>query len=713
MYKSVLFLLVALCLACSGENSKSFNQIDVDYPQTRQDTSVSDDYHGTKIDDPYRWLETDTASEVESWVTVQNKVTQNYLSQIDYRDEIKDRYKELFNYVKLSSPYKVGDYYFFSRNDGLQNQAVIYIQKGLDGAPEVFIDPNAMSEDGTTSVNLVGFSPDDKYVAYSVSEGGSDWQRIHVMEIETKKELEDRIEWVKFSGASWDDSGFYYSRYPAPEEGTELSGQNEYHSVYYHKLGDDQQNDKLIYRNDEKPKLFHFTYMTEDKRFLMMQVSTGTDGFETHYMDLSKGDNNFKPLFTGFENKSSVVDNIGGKLLVRTDIDAPLYRLIKVDPDNPSKDNWEEVIPESKYLMQGVSTGGGKLWVSYLKDATTRISRFDYDGKGKRSIKLPGLGSASGFGGQKEDDHFFYSFTSFTRPPTIYKFDIATGVSEEFFETELKFDPDDYTEDQVFFTSKDGTKVPMFVVHKKNLQLTGNNPTYLYGYGGFNINLTPGFSSSRMILLENGGVFAMPNLRGGGEYGEEWHKAGMLDKKQNVFDDFIAAAEYLIARNYTSPEKLAIAGGSNGGLLVGACMTQRPDLFAVAFPAVGVLDMLRYHKFTIGYAWIPEYGSSEDPEQFENLLSYSPLHNLKEGVAYPATMITTADHDDRVVPAHSFKFGAKLQEVHSGETPVLLRIDTDAGHGAGKSTEKVIDEQSDKWSFFFYNTNSPVKYFQG
>lgn len=713
MYKSVLFVFAALFLACSGEKSKSFNQIDVEYPQTRQDASVSDDYHGTQIDDPYRWLEIDTASEVESWVGEQNRVTQNYLSQIDYRDEIKERYKELFNYVKLSSPFKVGDYYFFSRNDGLQNQAVIYIQKGLDGTPEVFIDPNAMSEDGTTSVSLVGFSPDDKYVAYSVSEGGSDWQRIHVMEIETKKELEDRIEWVKFSGASWDDKGFYYSRYPTPEEGTELSGQNEYHSVYYHRLGDKQENDKLIYRNDDEPKLFHFTYMTEDKRFLMMQVSTGTDGFETHYMDLSKGDKDFKPLFSGFENKSNVVDNIGGKLLVLTNIDAPLYRLIKVDPNKPAKENWEELIPESKYLMQGVSTGGGKLWVSYLKDATTRISRFDYDGKGKRSIKLPGLGSASGFGGQKEDDHFFYSFTSFTRPPTIYKFDIATGVSEEFFETELKFNPDDYTEDQVFYTSKDGTEVPMFIVHKKNLQLTGDNPTYLYGYGGFNINLTPGFSSSRMILLENGGVFAMPNLRGGGEYGEDWHKAGMLDKKQNVFDDFIAAAEYLIARNYTSPEKIAISGGSNGGLLVGACMTQRPDLFAVAFPAVGVMDMLRYHKFTIGYAWIPEYGSSENPDQFENLLAYSPLHKLEEGVAYPATMITTADHDDRVVPAHSFKFGARLQEVHAGEAPVLLRIDTDAGHGAGKSTEKIIDEQSDKWSFFFYNTNSPVKYFQG
>ncbi len=714
MYKTALILLSLIMVSCASEkNESSMNNTELSYPETRKDDTVVDDYHGTEVQDPYRWLEIDTASEVESWVVDQNKVTQSYLSGISYREAIEDRYTELFNYVKLSSPFKVGPYYFFSKNDGLQNQSVIYYQEGLDGDPEVFIDPNAMSEDGTVAIGLIGFSKDDKYVAYSKQEAGSDWQEIHVMEIATKRKMPDVLKWVKFSGANWYDGGFFYSRYPEPVEGMEYSNANQNHSVYYHKLGDPQEKDRLVYSNPESPNLFHFTSITEDRKYLMMYVSTGTDGYETHYMDLERGDDKFTPLFTGFSNKSSVVDNVGDKFLVLTDIDAPKYRLIEVDTKNPSKENWKDVIPESKFLMQGVSTGGGKLWASVLKDATTRIFRYDYDGSKKRKIDLPGLGSASGFGGRKDDTHFFYSFTSFTIPNTIYKFDIASGESEPFFESELKFNPEDYTEKQIFYKSKDGTEIPMFIVHKKGLKLTGDNPTYLYAYGGFNVNMTPWFSTSRVILLENGGVFAMPNLRGGGEYGEEWHKAGMLKNKQNVFDDFIAAAEYLIDTKYTSSDKLAIAGGSNGGLLVGACMTQRPDLYAAAFPAVGVMDMLRYHKFTVGSAWIPEYGSSEDPEHFENLLSYSPLHNLKEGVAYPATMITTADHDDRVVPAHSFKFGARLQEVHDGDAPVILRIETDAGHGAGKPTSKIIEEEADKWSFFFYNTNSPVKYIEG
>ncbi|MDA8692959.1 prolyl oligopeptidase family serine peptidase [Saprospiraceae bacterium] len=684
----------------------------LDYPKTRKDSSVIDDYNGTKITDEYRWLEVDTSAEVKSWVTEQNKVSFGYLESIPYRDAIKERYEELFNYVKLSSPNKIGDYYFFSKNDGLQNQSVIYYQKGINGEAEVFLDPNAMSKDGTVFINLLGFSKDDKYVAYSQSSSGSDWQEIHVMEVATKKKMSDLLKWVKFSGANWYDGGFFYSRYPTPGDGLELSAKNEYHAVYYHKLGTDQSEDKKIFGNDTEPLIYHFCSVTESRDYLILYASTGTDGFETYYKDL-KDDGPITLLFKGFKNKSSVIDNVGDHLLVTTDVGAPKYRLIDVDLNAPEQSSWKEIIPETNDLLEGVSTGGGYLWADYLKDVTTRIYRYDMDGSNKKEIELPGLGTANGFGGRKDDKEFFYSFTSFTIPNTIYKYDVKTGVSEEFFESDLKFNPSDYVEKQVFYTSKDGTKIPMFIVHKKGLVLDGNNPTYLYAYGGFNVNLTPSFSTSRIILLENGGVYAMPNLRGGGEYGEEWHKAGMLQNKQNVFDDFIAAGEYLIKEKYTSKEKLAIAGGSNGGLLVGAAMTQRPDLFEAAFPAVGVMDMLRYHKFTVGWGWVPEYGSSEDPEQFDNLLSYSPLHNLKEGVEYPATMITTADHDDRVVPAHSFKFGAKLQEVHKGDNPVILRIAVDAGHGAGKPTSKIIEEEADRWSFFFYNTNSPVKYMRG
>ncbi|MCB0637196.1 MAG: S9 family peptidase, partial [Lewinella sp.] len=608
--------------------------------------------------------------------------------------------------------FRAGDYYFFSKNDGLQNQSVIYFQKGLDGEPEVFIDPNTWSEEGTTSINLVGFSQDDRYVAFSVSEGGSDWSEIRVMEVATRTELSDRLEWVKFSGAGWHEDGFFYSRYPAPEAGMELSGNNQYHSIYYHKLGTDQAEDELIYRDNENPAMYHFGGVSEDGRYFVMYAAPGTDGFATYYKDLQTG-GNFVELFPGYANKSNFVHNIGEKFLIHTDIDAPMYRLVEVDIKNPAKENWKEIIPESDNLLQGVNTGGGYLFANYLANATDRYYRLNYDGTGQTEIQLPGTGSAGGLGGEEEDETLFYSFTSFIYPPTIFKYDVATGTSTPFFETKLQFNPDDYVEKQVFYTSKDGTKVSMFIVHKKDLPMNGQNPTYLYGYGGFNISLTPGFSASRIVLLENGGVFAMPNLRGGGEYGEEWHQAGMLNNKQNVFDDFIAAAEYLIAEGYTSSDKLAIAGGSNGGLLVGACMTQRPDLFAVAFPAVGVMDMLRYHRFTVGKGWIPEYGSADNAEDFPNLLSYSPLHNIQDGTAYPATMITTADHDDRVVPAHSFKFAARLQAAHSGDAPVLIRIATDAGHGAGKPISKTIEEEADRWSFLFYNTDTPVSYIEG
>ena len=702
-------LFLAGCQSAADHSDNSHMKLQ--YPATATVDQV-DDYFGTQIADPYRWLEVDTAQDVEAWVKEQNEVTFGYLEQIPYREAIRERYEELFNYPKLSSPFQAGDHYFFYKNDGLQNQSVIYVQEGLDGEPEVFIDPNALSKEGTVAINLIGISDDNRYVAYSRQDAGSDWQEIHVMEIATKQKLPDVLKWVKFSGASWWKDGFFYSRYPKPAKGSEYSGDNKYHSIYYHQLGTPQEQDKLIYRDNDNPNIYHFGGVTEDGRYFVMYKQPGTDGFATLYKDLEQN-GDFVELFAGYSNKSAVVHNIGDHFLVRTDIGAPNYRLVEVDLKNPQKENWKEIIPENKNLLQGVSTGGGKMFASYLENATTRIYQMDYDGNNMKAIQLPGLGSAGGFGGKEEETVLFYSFSSFTYPNTIFKFDVETGESEQFYKAELKFDPQDFVEKQVFYKSKDGTEVSMFIVYKKDLELNGQNPTYLYGYGGFNVNLTPFFSTSRIILLENGGVFAMPNLRGGGEYGEEWHKAGMLLKKQNVFDDFIAAAEYLIDNKYTSSEKLAIAGGSNGGLLVGACMTQRPDLFAVALPAVGVMDMLRYHRFTVGKGWIPEYGCADSSDvDFRNLLAYSPLHNLKEGVEYPATMVTTADHDDRVVPAHSFKFAAQLQRSHAGDNPVIIRIETDAGHGAGKPTAKIIEEQADMWSFVFYNTDSPVRYME-
>ncbi len=712
--KELFFLSVitGVLFSCSEPENKfiKYPKIEVNYPQTKK-IDQFDDYHGTMVSDPYRWLEIDTAREVIEWGDLENKVTFDYLNKIPFKNAIKERYTELFDYPKLSSPRKIGEYYLFYKNDGLQDQSVIYIQKGLAGTPEVFIDPNKLSQDGTVSISLLGNSKDNKYLAISRAEAGSDWNQVRIMNLETKLELPDRIDWVKFSGASWYKDGIIYSRYPEPVEGVELTNKNINHKVYYHKLGTNQSEDKLLYENKDRPEMNHYTSVTEKQDYLVMHGSPGTtNGFSTYIKDL-QNDGPFQLLFKGYDNKSNIVHHLGdGKFLVLTNIDAPNYRLIQVDSENPEKENWIEIVPESEFLIENASTGGGKLFTLYLQDATNRIYESDYDGSNKKEIELPGLGSSSGLGGQEEDSLFFYTFTSFTYPPSIFIYNVKTGKSELFYKTELKFNPEDFVEKQVFYKSKDGTKVPMFLVLKKDLELTGNNPAELYGYGGFNISLTPSFSTSRIILLENGGVFAMANLRGGGEYGEEWHKAGMLEKKQNVFDDFIAGAEYLIKEGYTSSDKLAISGGSNGGLLVGACMIQRPDLFKVAFPAVGVMDMLRFHLFTIGRAWVFEYGSSEDPEQFKFLYKYSPVHNLKDGTAYPATMITTADHDDRVVPAHSFKFAARLQEADRGDNPVLIRIDKRAGHGAGKPTSKIIDEQADKWAFFFYNTNSPVIY---
>ncbi len=701
LFASTLFLLL---LMSSCRTTSENEQVKISYPETRKDSTIVDNYFGTEVADPYRWLEDDQAPEVEAWVKKQNELTFSYLSKIPFREEIRARYETLFNYPKVSAPRRAGDYFFYYKNDGLQNQAVIYLQKGEEGEPEVFIDPNALSEDGTVSINLIGFSDDNKYVAISRQEAGSDWQQIRIMEIATKKELPDRLEWVKFSGAAWWKDGFFYSRYPKPKEGEELKGDNKYHSVFYHKLGTDQSEDQLIYRDEENPNIYHFGHVTEDGRYFIMYKQPGTDGFATYYKDL-EADGPFVKLFGGYDHKSSVVHNIGSKFLVLTDIDAPNYRLIQVDINQPQPENWKEIIPESENLLESVSSGGGKLFAAYLENATTRIYQLDYDGSNRKEIKLPGLGSAGGFSGKEHEKKLFYSFSSFIQPNSIYEYDVERGESKLFYRAELKFNPEDYVEKQVFYQSKDGTKVSMFIVHKKGIELNGQNPTYLYGYGGFNISLSPWFSASRVVFMERGGVFAMPNLRGGGEYGEAWHRAGMLENKQNVFDDFIAAAEYLIAEKYTSKEKLAIGGGSNGGLLVGAAMTQRPELFAVALPQVGVLDMLRYHKFTVGKGWIPEYGCADSTKtEFEYLYAYSPYHNLKKGTCYPATMIFTGDHDDRVVPAHSFKFAARLQEVQSCSKPVLIRIETDAGHGAGKPTSKIIDEQADLWSFLFFHT---------
>ncbi len=718
MNSKLLSLLYLLCLlnACKNKldmtTSISNAIIPVSYPTTDMDSTVND-YHGESVADPYRWLENDTASNTEAWVKSQNAVTQEYLAKIPYRKDIKKRYEELFNYTKLSSPRKIGQYYFFYKNDGLQNQAVIYSQQGKEGKPEVFIDPNTLSEKGTTSINLSGASRDDKYLAYGRQDAGSDWQEIHIREIATNKVLPDIVKWVKFSGASWDDQGFYYSRYPEPKPGMALSDANQFHTVYYHKIGTDQSKDLKIYENLKEPLMNHNVAVTEDGKYLILYASKGTSGFETSFRKVTDNTVPFTILFKGYDHESSIITNIGDRFLALSNVNAPKNKVVLVDPNQLDEINWKTIVPESSHLLSSANTVGKKLFLEYLENASSKVYQCEYDGTQKKEIPLPGLGSVSGFDGKETDESLFYLFTSFTDPGSIYEYQIQDGLSNAFFKPELKFNPDEFDQKQVWYKSKDGTSVPMFIVHKKGLKMDGTNPCYLYAYGGFNIPLSPSFSASRLILLENGGIYAMPNLRGGGEFGEEWHRAGMLAKKQNVFDDFIAAAEYLIQEKYTSKEKLAVSGGSNGGLLVGAVMTQRPDLFAAAFPAVGVLDMLRYHKFTIGHAWAVEYGSSDQPDQFKFLKQYSPLHNLKPGTKYPSTMITTGDHDDRVVPAHSFKFAAALQKAHNGPNPTLIRIETDAGHGAGKPTSKIIEEQTDIWSFFFYNTNSPVKYIKG
>ena len=702
--------LLAVCafgslIACQNQATESSTDPDqMKYPDTRQDTTVVDNYHGTEVADPYRWLENDTSAETAEWVQAQNEVTFGYLEEIPYRNRIKERLTDLWDYEKYSAPFKRGNYIYFFKNDGLQNQSVLYRQQGEDGAAEVFLDPNKFSEDGTTSLGGLSFTKDGSLAAYQISEGGSDWRKVIVIDAETKEQIGDTLYDVKFSGLSWRGTeGFYYSSYDKPKEGSELSGITDRHKLFFHELNTPQSDDTLIFGGSQTPRRYIGGYVTEDQNYLVISAAESTTGNELYIQDLRKDDAGIITVVDNFESDQSVVHSDGDKLFIKTNKDAPNGRLVTTTIADPAPSTWEDLIPETENVLT-IGTAGGKFFATYMIDATERVYQYSLEGEMEREIELPGLGSAGGFGGRMEDEEIYYTFTSYVYPSTIFNYTIASGESELYKASGVNFDPEQYESRRIFYESKDGTRIPMIITHKKGLEMDGTNPTMLYGYGGFNISLTPGFSTSRIVLLENGGIYAVANLRGGGEYGEKWHQAGTKLNKQNVFDDFIAAAEYLIKENYTSADYLAIAGGSNGGLLVGATMTQRPQLMAVAFPAVGVLDMLRYHKFTAGAGWHTDYGTADESEEmFEYLYAYSPLHNLEEGTEYPSTMVTTGDHDDRVVPAHSFKFAARLQQTHSGDNPVLIRIETDAGHGAGKPTDKIIQEQADKWSFMFWN----------
>ena len=701
--KKSIFVIAVLISPFFGiaQHTSPINK-SMNYPITTKN-DVFDTYFGTKINDPYRWLEDDRSAETKAWVEAENKVTQGYLSGIPFRGDIKKRLETLWNYEKFTAPFKEGLYTYFYKNDGLQNQYVLYRQKDKN-KPEVFLDPNSFSKDATTSLAGIEFTKDGSLVAYQISEGGSDWRKVIVLNTSDKSVVGDTLMDVKFSGLSWKgNEGFYYSSYDKPKEGSQLSGLTQYHKLYFHAIGTSQKEDKLIFGGDQTPRRYIGGGLTEDQRFLVITAAVSTTGNELYIQDLSKPGSAIINVVNNYKGDHSVIDNQGDKLYLFTNHNAPNYRVVTVDASNPAPENWKDLIKETENVLN-VSTAGGKIFASYLKDATSLVMQYDMDGNLERTVTLPGVGSASGFSAKKTEKELYYTFTSYIYPPTIFKYNIASGQSIEYKKAGVEFDPSQFVSKQVFYTSKDGTKIPMIITHKKGIELNGKNPTLLYGYGGFSVSLTPAFSTSNIILLEQGGIYAVPNLRGGGEYGEKWHLAGTKMQKQNVFDDFIAAAEYLISNNYTSKDYLAIAGGSNGGLLVAAVMSQRPELFKVAFPAVGVLDMLRYNKFTAGAGWAYDYGTAEDSkEMFDYLLKYSPYHALKPGVSYPATLITTADHDDRVVPAHSFKFAARLQEYHKGASPALIRIETNAGHGAGKPTGKIIEEQADKWAFMLYN----------
>jgi prolyl oligopeptidase len=683
----------------------------ISYPKVPKGDTV-DEFHGVKVADPYRGLEDADTPESRAWIEAQNKITQAFLETIPQREQIKNRLTQIWDYERYGTPFQRGGRYFFSRNDGLQNQNVVYWTDKLDEEPKVLIDPNKLSADGTVALTGYDITEDGKLMAYGLSTSGSDWQEWRVKEVETGKDLADHIQWVKFSGASWthDQKGFFYSRYDEPKEGEALKGSNYFHKLYYHKLGTPQSEDQLVYERPDQKEWGFGAGVTDDGRYAIINVWKGTERKNLiFYKDLQQPDSAVVELIKEFEAEYDFVDNDGTTFYFKTDYGAPRGRLIAFDIHNAGRGNWKEVIPQVTSILQGVSCVGNRLFARYLKDAASQVAVFNMDGKLQQTVELPDIGTASGFGGRRNDRETFYSFTSYTRPTTIFRYDVDAGTSTVFKRPKLDINTSDYETKQVFYNSKDGTRIPMFITAKRGTTRSGQNPTYLYAYGGFRSSVTPFFSPANMVWMEMGGVLAVANIRGGGEYGAEWHDAGRKLKKQNCFDDFIAAAEYLIENKYTSRERLSIGGGSNGGLLVGACITQRPDLFAAAVPAVGVLDMLRFHKFTIGWAWTSDYGSPDNPEEFKALYAYSPLHNVKAGTKYPATLITTADHDDRVFPGHSFKFAAAMQEAQTGPNPVLIRIETKAGHGAGKPTSKVIEEVADRWAFLVKTLNMSVE----
>ncbi|MDQ2770426.1 MAG: prolyl oligopeptidase family serine peptidase [Bacteroidota bacterium] len=700
MNKHLLTTLAALALGSPVLAQTTLKTLP--YPQPHKVDTVTT-YFGTKVPDPYRWLENDQAADTKAWVQDENKVTQAYLSQIPFRETIRKRLETLWNYEKYSAPSKEGKYLYFTKNTGLQSQSVVYRQLGSTGKPEVFLDPNSFSKDGTTSLGGLNFSKDGSLAAYQISEGGSDWRKVIVLRTADKHLVGDTLKDVKFSGLAWKGTdGFYYSSYDKPKAGSQLAGKTQLHKLFYHKLNTPQSTDKLIFGGDKTPRRYIGGSLTEDERFLVISAANTTTGNELYFQDLSKPGSPILQMVDNEKSTVDIIDNVGSKLYIFTNLGAPNNRVVTVDAASPKPANWKTLIPETANVLS-VSTGGGKLFANYLKDATSLIEQYNRAGQKEHAIILPAVGTAGGFGAKQTEQQTYYTFTSYIYPPTIFKYDIATGKSTVYKKAGVQFDPTKFESKQVFYTSKGGTRVPMIITYKKGLVLNGHNPTLLYAYGGFNISLTPSFSTSNIVLLENGGVYAVANLRGGGEYGEKWHLAGTKLQKQNVFDDFIAAAEYLKANKYTDTDHLAISGGSNGGLLVGATETQRPDLCRVAFPAVGVMDMLRYNQFTAGAGWAYDYGTAQDSkEMFEYLYKYSPYHAIRPA-SYPATLVTTADHDDRVVPAHSFKFGQRLQDSQQGPLPVLIRIETKAGHGAGRSTAQVIGEQTDKWAFMFQN----------
>ncbi len=706
LYAAVSVMTAALLMFGCGKVKKMGH---LPYPDTRRDTTVVEDYFGTGVADPYRWLEDDNSAETAAWVEAQNAVTRDYLDRLPGRQAIQDRLTQLSNYPKEGAPARHGEYYYYFFNDGLQNQSALWRKRSLAAPGELFLDPNTLSADGTTALIDVSFSNDGRWCAYAAAESGSDWVKIHVLDTRTGEPTGDVIEWVKFSGAAWaaDSQGFYYSAYDAPKSSV-YSSKNEYQKVYYHRLGTTQAEDRLVYGDPEHPLRYFNGWESDDGRWLFILSSEGTSGSEILYRPAAEEKEEFRMLLKGFAHDYVPVECHEDRLYVVTNDSAANYRLARIDLNDPA--GLQTVIPENgDDLMESVEPGGGYLWVKYLHDAQNRIYKYDFDGNRQADVPLPMIGSVGGFGCKDDQQEIFFSLSTFTAPASIYRYDIPTGRMTRYHAPQVAYNASEYVTEQIFFTSTDGVRVPMFVSHRKGLALDGQNPCYLYGYGGFQINLTPAFKPEYILFMEQGGIVVNVNLRGGSEYGEKWHRAGMLDRKQQVFDDFIAAAEFLIAKGYTSSAKLAIAGGSNGGLLVGACEVQRPDLFAVCLPAVGVMDMLRYHRFTIGWGWATEYGTSENEAEFRTLYAYSPLHNIRDGVCYPATLVTTGDHDDRVVPAHSFKFAATLQHAQACGAPVLIRIETNAGHGAGKPLSKRIAEAADCYAFLFYNTDTPYR----